>query len=299
MTKTFVRTAIIGATFVLAIPLWSQRGQGGGALGGVTGSATGAASGAVRGTVSQPGGKSDNANHGANAGVGLGSSADVSLRVTRNAGLSTQLQPLVPAGNTLAGAAAGFRNEGQFVSALHVSRNLNIPFDQLKAKLTGNDSVSLGKAIQELRPDLSDKTIKDNPRLADRQAERDLEQAGSSAKPASFVTRIGSDTALASRLQTLLPQGSTLQNAAAGFKNEGQFIATLEASKNLNIPFAALKDRVTAGQSLGQAIQALNPKLTEDASENAAIQAEQQARTLRSGAAASGAASSSASARQN
>ena len=70
---------------------------------------------------------------------------------------------------------------------------------------------------------------------------------------------------------------------SAGFKNEGQFVATLEAAKNLNLPFADLKDRVTAGQSLGEAIHALRPNLTEDASHSAAIQAEEQAKVVRSG----------------
>lgn len=301
MSRKFVQTAIIGTTLALSIPLWAQRGQVGG-VGRVAGSVTGAAGGAVNGTVSQSAGKSgngapnnaahDGGNHGSNAGRGLGTSADVSLRVSQNAGLSTQLQPLLPAGTTLAGAAAGFRNEGQFVAVLHVAHNLNIPFDQLKAKMTGSDSVSLGKAIQELRPSLDEKTVKNNTKLADRQAERDLEQSESSGKPAPFITRITSNTALASRLQLLLPAGSTLQSAAAGFKNQGQFIATLEAAKTLNLSFADLKDRVTAGQSLGQAIQALNPKLTEQASDNAAIQAEQQAKDLRAEASASGAASS-------
>jgi hypothetical protein len=211
----------------------------------------------------------------------LGTSADVSVHASQNAGLSTQLQPLLPAGTTLAGEAAGFRNQGQFVAALHVAHNLNSPFDQLKAKMTGSDPVSLGKAIQELRPSLNDQTVKSNTKLADRQAERDLEQSESAGKPAPFVARITSNTALASRLQALLPAGTTLQTAAAGFKNEGQFIATLEASKNLNLSFADLKDRVTAGQSLGEAIHALQPNLTEDASGTAAIQAEQQAKVIR------------------
>lgn len=283
MTQTFVRTAILGTTFALAIPLWAQRGPGAGVgrgAGPVAGAATGVGNGASI-NANPGGGNHDNGSHAANAGRGPGASADVSLRVSQNAGLSTQIQPLLPAGATLSGAAAGFRNEGQFVSAVHVAHNLNIPFDQLKAKMTGSDPVSLGKAIQDLRPDLNGKTVKDNVKLADRQAERDLEQSGSAGKPAPFVTRIASNTALASRLQTLLPPGATLQSAAAGFKNEGQFIATLEASKNLSLPFADLKDRVTAGQSLGQAIQGLSPKLTEDASENAAIQAEQQAKVLR------------------
>ena len=246
MTHAFVRTVIIGTAFALAVPLWAQRGQGGGGVGRVAGPVTGAAAGAVNSTASQSAGKSgngasvntnvgaanrDNGNAGVNSGHGLGASADVSLRVSQNAGLSAQLQPLLPAGNTLAGAADGFRNQGQFISALHVAHNLNIPFDQLKAKLTGDNPVSLGKAIQGLRPAMDDKAIKNNTKLADRQTERDLQQSESAGKPAPFVTRLGSDTALASRLQGLLPKGATLEDAAAGFKNQGQFIATLGSTK--------------------------------------------------------------------
>jgi hypothetical protein len=249
---------------------------------------TGAATGAVNSTVSQPAGKPGNAvtngnsgDRGSNAGHGSGASADVGLRVSQNAGLSTQLQPLLPAGATLSGAAAGFRNQGQFIAALHVAHNLNIPFDQLKTKMTGTGAVSLGKAIEELRPSLNGQAVKDNTKLADRQAARDLAQSGSAGTTDRVAARIGSNTALASRLQALLPQGTTLQDAAAGFKNEGQFIATLEASKNLNLSFADLKDRVTAGQSLGEAIHALRPNLTEDASGSAAVQAQEQAKLVR------------------
>ena len=49
-------------------------------------------------------------------------------------------------------AAPGFKNQGQFIAALHVSRNLNIPFAQLKAEMTGKDHDNLGQAIHELKP---------------------------------------------------------------------------------------------------------------------------------------------------
>jgi hypothetical protein len=66
--------------------------------------------------------------------------------------LAAKLQPLLPAGTNLQTAATGFKNLGAFVSAVHVSKNLDIPFADLKAKLTGANAVSLGKAIQELKP---------------------------------------------------------------------------------------------------------------------------------------------------
>ena len=45
----------------------------------------------------------------------------------------------------------GFKNHGQYLAAQHVSENLGIPLDQLKAKMTGDHAESLGKAIQDLK----------------------------------------------------------------------------------------------------------------------------------------------------
>jgi hypothetical protein len=50
--------------------------------------------------------------------------------------------------------AQGFKNYGQFVAAQHVSENLGIDFDKLKALMTSDNPKSLGQAIQELRPDV-------------------------------------------------------------------------------------------------------------------------------------------------
>ena len=57
----------------------------------------------------------------------------VSERLAHNPALSSKLQGLLPAGANIQQVASGFKNTGQFVAALHVSGNLNIPFDQLKA----------------------------------------------------------------------------------------------------------------------------------------------------------------------
>jgi hypothetical protein len=84
---------------------------------------------------------------------------------------------------TLDRASAGFKNQGQFIAALHVSQNLNIPFSDLKAVMLGttpkpttpttagttptattpgttptttttttSSPMSLGQAIKKLRP---------------------------------------------------------------------------------------------------------------------------------------------------
>jgi hypothetical protein len=64
----------------------------------------------------------------------------------------SRIQPLIPSGMTLENAESGFRNQNQFVAALHASQNLGIPFPTLKSAMTGNRSVSLAEAIREMRP---------------------------------------------------------------------------------------------------------------------------------------------------
>jgi hypothetical protein len=72
-------------------------------------------------------------------------------RLASHPGLSARLQSLLPPGTNLQTAAAWFKNRGQFVAAVHVSHNLGIPFEQLKAKMTGTSPESLGRAIEKGR----------------------------------------------------------------------------------------------------------------------------------------------------
>jgi hypothetical protein len=82
-------------------------------------------------------------------------------------------------------AASEFRNHGQFMATMHVAHNLNIPFDALKAKVTGvttttladgttqttkTDPMSLGKAIQDLRPTLTPTQVNVEVHKAESQA---------------------------------------------------------------------------------------------------------------------------------
>lgn len=72
--------------------------------------------------------------------------------------------------------------------------------------------------------------------------------------------KLQKNTNLASKLQSRLPAGTDLMTAAAGFKNLGQFVAAVNVSNNLGIPFADLKMKmVDEHLSLGQSIQALRP----------------------------------------
>jgi hypothetical protein len=79
--------------------------------------------------------------------------------------LGDRIQKMLPAGMTLDQASSGFRNQGQFIAAVHVSQNLGIPFADLKAAMLGRSTngattspMSLGQAIQKLRPTVDSTT---------------------------------------------------------------------------------------------------------------------------------------------
>jgi hypothetical protein len=98
---------------------------------------------------------------------------DFATKIADDQKLSAKLQPLLPPHETLSQAATGFKNEGQFIAALHVSRNLNMPFDQLKAKMTGPKAMSLGAAVKALRPDMTAAESKEAAKKAESEAAED------------------------------------------------------------------------------------------------------------------------------
>ena len=87
-------------------------------------------------------------------------SATPTTRAVKNPKLEARLQSLLPPGTNIQEASAGFKNWGQFVAAVHVSNKLNIPFADLKMKMTGltpgttaptTAPLSLGQSIQSLK----------------------------------------------------------------------------------------------------------------------------------------------------
>ena len=61
------------------------------------------------------------------------------------------LRNRLPAGTDLNAAAGGFRRLELFVATVHASNNIEIPFSELKRRIV-NDGMTLGQAIQDLRP---------------------------------------------------------------------------------------------------------------------------------------------------
>jgi hypothetical protein len=94
--------------------------------------------------------------------------------LTQNTKLSSNLEKLLPQGMTAQQACSGFKNLGQCVAAIHVSHNLGISFTDLKAKTTGSSSVSLGKAIEQMKPGTNAKA---ETKKAQKQANADLKNS--------------------------------------------------------------------------------------------------------------------------
>jgi hypothetical protein len=88
--------------------------------------------------------------------------------------------------------------------------------------------------------------------------------AGTGTQPVVLTPvqqKLQKNTNLASKLQSRLPAGTDLMKASAGFKNLGQFVAAVNVSNNLGIPFRQLKTKmVDDGMSLGQSIKTLRPE---------------------------------------
>jgi hypothetical protein len=126
-------------------------------------------------TTSSPGSASSAKRHG-NASTSTSTTPSTTTEtvtgpnVPKNPKLQARLQAMLPPGMTLADAAAGFKNQGQFVAALHVSKNLGISFTELKTRMV-DDGFSLGQAIQDLKPTANATT---EARRGEQQAEADL-----------------------------------------------------------------------------------------------------------------------------
>lgn len=163
-------TALAVMLCVGSMPLFAQRGGGRGAGGG------GMAGGPGMGRGSMERGDRPDMRGGRMEGMGRNTTTMTAKKpageiLSQNTKLASKLQSLLPAGTNLQEAAAGFKNLGQFVAAVHVSQNLGIPFDQLKAKMVGPNSESLGKAVHDLRPDVKAKA---EAKKANKQAEADI-----------------------------------------------------------------------------------------------------------------------------
>ena len=163
-------------------------GSGGGMPGGMPGMSGGTGMSGTHGTS----GTHENGAAATGSGNAANSSPDTVLG--RNSKLDSTLtskfhsQGLLPADTDLKTACEGFKTLGQCVAALHVSKNLNIPFACLQANMTGTapatdttcpagtgtSKLSLGKSITTLQPDAN---AKGEAKKANKQANSDIQSS--------------------------------------------------------------------------------------------------------------------------
>jgi hypothetical protein len=168
MKRATILPIVFAAVFSLVtLPAFAQRGKSGG---------TGHPGG---GPPSTPGSthSESSANSTKPSTTTPSGKVSVNEHLAHNEHLATKLEGLLGlsgpnALSTLQTKAQGFKNLGQFVAAVHVSHNLDIPFDQLKAKVTAGES--LGDAIHDLKPDVNPKN---EVKKAQREAQEDLKES--------------------------------------------------------------------------------------------------------------------------
>ena len=82
---------------------------------------------------------------------------------------STRLAAVLPQGMTTKEACQSFKTTNECAAALHAAHDLNIPFEDLKSKMSGGQK--LGAAIHALKPDAD---VKSAVRKAEQEAHEDL-----------------------------------------------------------------------------------------------------------------------------
>jgi hypothetical protein len=106
----------------------------------------------------------------ANTTTPIVTSNPIADKISRKPNLAAKIAARLPADMTLAQASTGFKNQGQFIAAVNVSNNHGIDFVKLQTamtgqtvtvdpkthaittKPTGDAPLSLGRAIQTLKP---------------------------------------------------------------------------------------------------------------------------------------------------
>jgi hypothetical protein len=98
----------------------------------------------------------------------------IAAKISAKPQLNARITALLPENTTLDQASLGFKNQGQFIAALHVSQNLGCDcFKQLQTDMT-TKKMSLGQAIQDVKKTANSTT---EAHHAETQADADIKAA--------------------------------------------------------------------------------------------------------------------------
>jgi hypothetical protein len=181
---------MLGASLCFAvIPAAAQGGRGMGKAGGAT---QGQASRPTPGPPAEQGSSKGREGQATSQNPERTPSMAASQALQKNPQLSSRLQTLLPPGTIPTDAAAGFKNSGQFIAAVHVSHNLGIPFEDLKKQMLAGDS--LGKAIRTLKPDLPNSEVNKEVKKAEDEAKDDMKATAQQQEEKTATGRANTTT---------------------------------------------------------------------------------------------------------
>jgi hypothetical protein len=114
----------------------------------------------------------------------------IASKIMSKPALNQKISAMLPSKMSLNDASMGFKNQGQFIAALHVSQNLGIPFKDLKNAMmtkTGTGATaeltqtgSLGQAIQKIKKNTDATT---EVQKAETQANADVSSTSTTTSP--------------------------------------------------------------------------------------------------------------------
>ena len=114
----------------------------------------------------------------------------IAAKISSKPQLNTKITGMLPGGISLDRASNGFKNQGQFIAALHAAQNLGCVtatcFMKFKADMVQN-GMSLGQAIQHAKATANATT---EAQHAESQANDDLSSAGSTSSGQGSTTVI-------------------------------------------------------------------------------------------------------------
>jgi hypothetical protein len=106
----------------------------------------------------------------------------IAAKISSKPQLGARITAMLPKGMTLNQASMGFKNQGQFIAALHVSQNLGCDcFKQLQTDMT-KKHMSLGQAIQDVKKTANSGV---EVRKAETEANDDVKTVTTTSAPAS------------------------------------------------------------------------------------------------------------------
>jgi len=178
MKRLLIPNIVFAITLWVAGPAFAQRGSGAGGNGRPAGvgapSGVGGGADLGRGAGGPTEGMPSHNTGAENAGSTNLAHSSPSDVLSHNTVIAGKISGLTS--QDAQSACNGFKNLGQCVAAAHVAKNLDIPggFDALKSKMTGPNAVSLGKAIQGLKPEADAKA---EAKKANKQSNEDLKRS--------------------------------------------------------------------------------------------------------------------------